>query len=94
MHEASLLGDLLRKVEEIAAAEKAVQVVEVSIWLGALTLLSAAHFTRHFEQTVTGTIAEGAQLRLTVSDDVGHVRAQDIVLESVELETAAPSSSI
>lgn len=87
MHEASLTTDLLRRIEEIAAAEKAVQVAQVSVWLGALSHMSASHFTEHFERAAAGTIAEGAELRVTVSADVGHAHAQDIVLESVELET-------
>jgi hydrogenase nickel incorporation protein HypA/HybF len=87
MHEASLASDLLRRIEEIAAAEKAVHVAAVSVWLGALSHMSASHFAEHFERAAAGTIAKGAELQVTVSDDVGHARAQDIVLESVELET-------
>lgn len=87
MHEASLTTDLLRRIAEIATAEKAVRVAQVSVWLGALSHMSAAHFAEHFERAAAGTIAEGADLRVTVSDDIGHAQAQDIVLESVELET-------
>lgn len=87
MHEASLTSDLLRRIEEIAAAENAVRVAEISVWLGALSHMSASHFAEHFERAAAGTIAEGADLKVTASDDVGHTRAQDIVLESVEVET-------
>lgn len=87
MHEASLTTGLLRQIEEIAAAEKAVRVAEVSVWLGALTHFSAEHFAEHFERAAAGTIAQGARLTLTVSDDVRHAHAQDVVLESVELES-------
>jgi hydrogenase nickel incorporation protein HypA/HybF len=87
MHEAALTSDLLRRIEKIAAAEKAVRVAQVSVWLGALSHMSASHFVEHFERVAAGTVAEGAGLQVTVSDDVGHARAQDIVLESVELET-------
>jgi Zn finger protein HypA/HybF involved in hydrogenase expression len=87
MHEASLTANLVRQIEEIAVAEKAVRVAGVSVWLGALSHMSALHFTEHFEQAATGTIAERARLALTISDDVNHARAQDIVLENVELET-------
>jgi hydrogenase nickel incorporation protein HypA/HybF len=87
MHEASLTTDLLRRIEMIAAAEKAGRIRQVSVWLGALSHFSASHFAEHFERAAAGTIAEGARLTVTVSDDIGHARAQDVVLESVELET-------
>jgi hypothetical protein len=34
-----------------------------------------------------GTIAEGAKLDITISADTSHANAQDLVLESVEVET-------
>ena len=54
---------------------------------GALSHMSRGHFAEHFEQAAAGTIAEGAELDVTVSDDLADPRAQDIVLESVEVET-------
>jgi hydrogenase nickel incorporation protein HypA/HybF len=87
MHEASLTSDLLRRIEEIVAAEKAVRVAQVSVWIGALSHMSASHFAEHFKRAARGSVAEGAALKVTVSDDVEHARAQDIVLESVEIET-------
>jgi hydrogenase nickel incorporation protein HypA/HybF len=87
MHEASLTGNLLQQIEQIATAEKAVRITEVSVWLGALSHMSAPHFVEHFERAAAGTIAEGARLTVTVSEDIKHDRAQDIVLENVELET-------
>jgi len=87
MHEASVTTNLLGRIETIAAAEKAVRVAGVSVWLGALSHMSASHFTEHFERAAAGTIAEGVDLKLTVSDDLGHAQAHDILLESVELET-------
>ncbi len=86
MHEASLMISLMRRVDDIAETEKAKRVVGVSVWLGALSHMSAAHFTEHFEQAAAGTIAEGARLDITVSDDTSHANAQDILLEDVELE--------
>ncbi len=86
MHEASLMINLMRRVDDIAQTEKATRVVGVSVWLGALSHMSAEHFTEHFEQAAVGTIAEGARLDITVSDDTGHANAQDILLEDVELE--------
>jgi hydrogenase nickel incorporation protein HypA/HybF len=48
--------------------------------------MSAEHFTGHFQHAAAGTMAEGARLNLTVSGDIGHANAQDILLESVEVE--------
>ena len=87
MHEASLMTNLMNRIEEIARAESARRVVGVTVWLGALSHMSEAHFIEHFERSAAGTIAEGAELEITVSDDSGHANAQDLVLERVEVET-------
>ena len=86
MHEASLMAHLMRRIDEIATAERARRVVGLSVWLGALSHLSAEHFAEHFEQAAAGTIAEGARLDVTVSDDLHDADAQEIVLENVEVE--------
>lgn len=87
MHEASLMTNLMHRIEEIAQAENAQRVVGVSVWLGALSHMSKAHFIEHFEHAALGTIAEGAQLDITVSSDTGHANAQELLLQSVEVET-------
>jgi hydrogenase nickel incorporation protein HypA/HybF len=86
MHEASLMADLMRRIDEIARAECARRVLGVSVWLGALSHLSAGHFAEHFESAAAGTIAEAARLHVTVSDDTRHENAQDLLLESIEIE--------
>lgn len=87
MHEASLMKGLMRRIEDVAHAENARQVVGVTVWLGALSHMSAEHFAEHFEEAAAGTRAEGAKLRITVSSDTADPNAQDIRLESVELES-------
>lgn len=87
MHEASLMTNLMRQICDIAAAERASRVVGIKVWCGALSHMSRAHFAEHFTQAAAGTLAEGAALDVTVSDDVTDPRAQDIVLESVDVET-------
>jgi hydrogenase nickel incorporation protein HypA/HybF len=86
MHEASLMVDLMRRIDEIAKAEGARRIVGVSVWLGALSHMSARHFAHHFERAATGTIAEGARLDVSASDDPGHADAQNLVLKSVAVE--------
>jgi hydrogenase maturation protease len=87
MHEASLMANLMRQIHEIAAAEQATRVVRINVWCGALSHMSRAHFAEHFARAAAGTLAEGAKLDVTVSDDPGHPRAQEIVLDSVDVET-------
>jgi hydrogenase nickel incorporation protein HypA/HybF len=87
MHEASLMRGLMRKIEEVAAGEGATGVVGVEVWLGALSHMSAAHFVEHFAQASAGTLAAGAKLDVTVSDDTTDPNAQDILLVSVEVQT-------
>ncbi len=87
MHEASLMKNLMHRLNEIASTEKAKQITGVAIWLGALSHMSAAHFTEHFEETSAGTIAEGAKLDITLSDDPKDPNAQEILIRSVTVET-------
>jgi hydrogenase nickel incorporation protein HypA/HybF len=87
MHEARLISDLLHKIEAVAREGKSARVVAVEVWLGALCHISAAHFREHFARGTAGTLAEGAELSLLVSDDPRHPQAQDILLRSVSLET-------
>jgi hydrogenase nickel incorporation protein HypA/HybF len=87
MHEASLMKNLMARIEDIARAENARRVTGVSVWLGALSHMSAAHFTEHFEDTAAGTIADGARLDIEVSTDTRDANAQDIVVKSVTVDT-------
>lgn len=87
MHEASLMADLMRRIDAVARTEQATRVVGVSVWLGALSHMTPGHFAEHFAQAAAGTIAEGAALDATLSDDLDHANAQDVLLESVEVET-------
>lgn len=86
MHEASLMADLMRRIDALARAEGARRVVTVSVWLGALSHMSKAHFVKHFEQAAAGSVARGARLDIVVSDDERHPNAQDLVLKSLGLE--------
>jgi hydrogenase nickel incorporation protein HypA/HybF len=87
MHEASLMRGLLRRIDAIARAERARRVTGLSVWLGALTHMTPEHFTEHFARASQGTLAQGARLQVTASADLDHANAQDILIESVEVET-------
>jgi len=87
VHEASLMTGLMRRIDAVAKADGARRVTAVSVWIGALCHMSADHFAEHFEQASEGTIANGARLDVTVSDDTHDANAQDIVLRQVEVES-------
>jgi len=86
MHELSLLADLMRKVEAVAAREGARRVRAVTVRLGALAHISAAHLAEHFARAALGGVAAGARLEVETVADPADPRAQDIVLVSVEVE--------
>jgi hydrogenase nickel incorporation protein HypA/HybF len=86
MHEASLMTNLMRKIDETARAQAAKRVIEVSVWLGALSHMTPSHFAEHFEHAAAGTIADGARLDVTTSDDIGDANAQDVLLKGLQVE--------
>ena len=85
MHEASLMRNLMRQIGAAAAAEGATRIVGVRVRLGAFSHFSPAHFAEHFKNAATGTIADGARLMVTASEDAGDPRAGEVVLESVDV---------
>lgn len=87
MHEASLMRGLMNKIETMARSEKATKVTHVSIWVGALSHMSDAHFREHFVQSSKATLAEGAELNIEVSTDVHDPNAQELMLRSIEIDT-------
>jgi hydrogenase nickel incorporation protein HypA/HybF len=86
VHEFSLINDLMRKIESIAREQGAQRVVGLKVKLGALSHISADHFREHFEAAATGTIAEGGRLEIETLTDEYDPHAQDILLDSVEME--------
>lgn len=86
MHEFSLINDLMEKVGATARAEHAGRVVGVKVRLGALSHISVDHFREHFEEACKGTIAEGAKLEVVTVTDQADPHAQEILLESIDVE--------
>ena len=84
-HEFSLMADLMRKIEEVVRHEgDDGRVIGVTVKLGALAHVSPSHLREHFIHAARGTVADGAELRITQSIDIRDEQAQDIILESVE----------
>ena len=86
MHEMSLMADLFRKIDAIAQKENASKVTCVRVKLGALAHITPDHFREHFEQAWGGTVAEGATLEVEALTDETDPQAQDILLDSVDVE--------
>jgi hydrogenase nickel incorporation protein HypA/HybF len=80
------MKDLMRKIASVAREQGARRVVSVKVKLGALCHISAQHFSEHFVEASSGTVAEGARLDIEESNDKSDPRALDILLESVEVE--------
>ncbi|MCG3203689.1 MAG: hydrogenase nickel incorporation protein HypA [Elusimicrobia bacterium] len=87
MHEMSLISGLFRKIGELASEHQAKRVVKVQVKLGAFSHISADHFREHFEQGARGTICEASQLLIDESKDTKDPHAQDILLQSIEIES-------
>jgi hydrogenase nickel incorporation protein HypA/HybF len=85
MHEAGMIRDLLRRIAQLAQEASATSVTGVTVWLGALSHISAEHFREHFEHETAGSIAEGAELVIETSDDIHHPNAQAILLRSIDI---------
>jgi hydrogenase nickel incorporation protein HypA/HybF len=89
MHEAGLVKNLVQTITAIAQEQNATKVLVVKVRLGALSHLSSEHFAEHFAIASQNTLMEGAQLDIEISEDISDPMAQDIFLESVEVETNA-----
>lgn len=88
MHETALIANLLKRIEEVARENDAIKVVGVKVKLGALSEISPEHFRDHFVTESEGTIADGAELEIDISDDINDPDALSIVLEDVVVEDA------
>lgn len=86
MHEFSLMNDLMKKICSIASQEKAVKVTAVKVKLGAFSHISPEHFSEHFVQSAQNTIASEAKLYINISTDTRDPLAQEIILESIDIE--------
>ena len=80
------MRDLVGRVVDVAAAERASAVTRIRVRLGALSHFTPEHFREHFEDASRGTPAEGATVEALLSPDTNTAEAAGVVLESVELE--------
>ena len=85
MHEASLLRDLMEKIESIVVSDGGGTLASIRVSVGALSHMSPEHFREHFDQATSGTRFHGARVDVRLLEDYDHPHAQDIILESVEV---------
>ncbi|HXV27750.1 MAG TPA: hydrogenase maturation nickel metallochaperone HypA [bacterium] len=88
MHESYLIAGLMKKLETVARDERAKKISGIKVKLGALSHMSKDHFREHFEHASKNTVAEGASLEIQEMTDIHDANAQEIILESIELEEA------
>lgn len=86
MHEQSLISDLIAKAEAVVRSSGARRAVKVTVRLGALSHLSAAHLVEYFAVATCGGVLDGAVLDVTQDTDPADPGALDLVLTSVEVE--------
>lgn len=86
MHEKHLMDHLIHKIVEISQKEGATKVTKVSVWLGAFSHMSTAHFKEHFDLAAQGTIAEGADIESEESNEFQHPNAAIVILKSIQCE--------
>lgn len=87
MHEFSLMNSLMNQIYAVASENKAKRIVSLKVRLGALSHMSPEHFREHFAEAAKGGIAEKAQLVVEVDTDQTSPIAQEILIESVDVES-------
>jgi hydrogenase nickel incorporation protein HypA/HybF len=86
MHEQSLMADLMSKINNISQQQYPKNIVRIKVKLGALAHISSDHFKEHFVQAAKGTSVQNAQLDIEVLTDINDPHAQEILLDSVDVE--------
>ena len=89
MHESGMIRGLLQKMQSVLCEHGGQKIQSATVWLGALSQISAEHFREHFESETVGTVAEGCKLHIEVSDDLFHPNTQNILLKSVDIDVGA-----
>jgi hydrogenase nickel incorporation protein HypA/HybF len=82
----SFIKEFIQRVELAARQQGAKRITAVNVKLGARCQINANYLTFHFLLASQGTLAEGAQLHIQAVPDPKDPHAQDLILESVEVE--------
>lgn len=85
MHEEALFHDLREKLFELARLERAERILEVKIWVGALSHVTEERLRTEWPRLTGGTPALGSRLDVDVSTDPSEANAGSVLLVSVVL---------
>lgn len=86
MHEQSLMRDVMRKLDEVAAENGASRITRVRVRFGPLSHFTPEHFREHFVDAARGTIAEGAEVDARLDEALTGERATGVLVDDVEVE--------
>jgi Zn finger protein HypA/HybF involved in hydrogenase expression len=86
MHETALVRDVVRRIEDLVRSTGAGRVIRATIWLGAFSHMSAAHFRAHYAIEAGDGPAAEADLEIEVSADRDDPNVAAVLLVSVELD--------
>jgi Zn finger protein HypA/HybF involved in hydrogenase expression len=86
MHETALVRDVVRRIEDLTRSTGARRIIRATIWLGALSHLSAEYFRAHYAIEARGGLAADAVLEIETSVDPEDPHAANVRLVSVELD--------
>jgi Zn finger protein HypA/HybF involved in hydrogenase expression len=81
MHEASVIADLVKHVDDIVRADGALRATLVSVVQGELGHLSPDHLRGHFTIAAVGTLAEGAVVEVRSEGDGDDLRLVAVTVE-------------
>lgn len=85
MHEMTLMNDLVAKIQAVARDAGVDRVTRVKVTIGAYAHISEDHFREHFVDGTRGTVAENAKLEVVMNPDTEDPRAQEIVLDEIDV---------
>ncbi|MEM4357083.1 MAG: hydrogenase/urease maturation nickel metallochaperone HypA [Candidatus Nitrosocaldus sp.] len=88
MHELALIKDIIARLEAIAIENNARRIRSIRLRFGALTHTPAEVFKEQFKIIAMAegkSILDGTEIEIEVADEMDD-NAQDVILESVELE--------
>jgi hydrogenase nickel incorporation protein HypA/HybF len=84
------MADLIRRAEDLAAAEGAIRVVEVRVRLGGLSEISDEHLREHFAVAAEGTMLDGARINIEIGptgdDALTDPDARGVLLMGLDME--------
>jgi Zn finger protein HypA/HybF involved in hydrogenase expression len=81
MHEAGMVDRILEIVLAKAAEAGAKRITEISLEAGPLSGVSEEALRFHWAEHAAGTLAEGAELRVSATDDLVELRLISIDVE-------------